>query len=282
MAKHDRRTGDHRRGRPRRRGDRGTSPTLVADGAGAASAGGRERLRGPRPRMPSPSPSGSSGRAPESRARHVVLGIASRRILVREYTTAAMRPDLLRQALPFQVQDLLPVPAEQAVLDFYPVSEEAGQVTGLLVAAVAESVEQVVRTIGEGEDQGRRRRPRPVRPRPGGAARSSPRRDASPRCTSATTRAMSSCSRRACRASSASSPSTSRRTPSARGNSHSSANCRRRRLPRRRCSRPCLAGRPSGGPAPQLAPPVFAPRAACRLRPSTTSSCGWPAPALLH
>lgn len=80
---------------------------------------------------------------------NVVVGIASRRILVREYTTAAMRPDLLRQALPFQVQDLLPVPAEQAVLDFYPVSEEAGQVTGLLVAAVAESVEQVVGTIGK-------------------------------------------------------------------------------------------------------------------------------------
>lgn len=83
------------------------------------------------------------------KGKNVVLGIASRRILVREYTTAAMRPDLLRQALPFQVQDLLPVPAEQAVLDFYPVSEEAGQVTGLLVAAVAESVEQVVGTIGK-------------------------------------------------------------------------------------------------------------------------------------
>lgn len=83
------------------------------------------------------------------KGKHVVLGLASRRILVREYTTAAMRPDLLRQALPFQVQDLLPVPAEQAVLDFYPVSEEAGQVTGLLVAAVAESVEQVVSTIGK-------------------------------------------------------------------------------------------------------------------------------------
>ncbi|GEP49313.1 hypothetical protein FVP74_13815 [Microbacterium saccharophilum] len=83
------------------------------------------------------------------KGKHVVLGIASRRILVREYTTAAMRPDLLRQALPFQVQDLLPVPAEQAVLDFYPVSEDAGQVTGLLVAAVAESVEQVVGTIGK-------------------------------------------------------------------------------------------------------------------------------------
>lgn len=83
------------------------------------------------------------------KSKHVVLGIGSRRILVREYTTASMRPDLLRQALPFQVQDLLPVPADQAVLDFYAVSEEAGQLSGLLVAAVAETVDDLVGTVGK-------------------------------------------------------------------------------------------------------------------------------------
>lgn len=82
------------------------------------------------------------------RSRNVTLGIGSRRILVREYTTQAMRPDLLAQALPFQVQDLLPVPADQAVLDFYPVAQEADQVTGLLVAAVSETVEELVATVG--------------------------------------------------------------------------------------------------------------------------------------
>ncbi|RLK49696.1 pilus assembly protein PilM [Microbacterium telephonicum] len=83
------------------------------------------------------------------KGRNVVLGLGSRRILVREYTTTALRPDLLRQALPFQVQDLLPVPAEQAVLDFYPTSQEGDQVTGLLVAAVAETVEDLVATIAK-------------------------------------------------------------------------------------------------------------------------------------
>ncbi|WP_434811678.1 type IV pilus biogenesis protein PilM [Microbacterium sp. bgisy189] len=83
------------------------------------------------------------------KSKHVVLGIGSRRILVREYTTASMRPDLLRQALPFQVQDLLPVPADQAVLDFYAVSEEAGRLSGLLVAAVAETVDDLVATVGK-------------------------------------------------------------------------------------------------------------------------------------
>jgi len=81
--------------------------------------------------------------------KRVVLGIGSRRILVRDYTTQAMRPDLLAQALPFQVQDLLPVPADQAVLDFYPISQEGDQVSGLLVAAVAETVEDLVGTVGK-------------------------------------------------------------------------------------------------------------------------------------
>lgn len=83
------------------------------------------------------------------KGRKVVLGIGSRRILVREYTTTAMRPDLLRQALPFQVQDLLPVPVDQAVLDFYPVSQQDDQVTGLLVAAVSETVEGMIAAIAK-------------------------------------------------------------------------------------------------------------------------------------
>jgi type IV pilus assembly protein PilM len=83
------------------------------------------------------------------KSRDVVLGVASRRILVREYTTQAMKPDLLREALPYQVQDLLPVPASQAVLDFFPLSQEGDQVSGLLVAAVSESIEQIISTLAK-------------------------------------------------------------------------------------------------------------------------------------
>lgn len=83
------------------------------------------------------------------KSKDVVLGVASRRILVREYTTQAMRPDLLREALPYQVQDLLPVPASQAVLDFYPLSQEGDQVSGLLVAAVSENIEQIITTLSK-------------------------------------------------------------------------------------------------------------------------------------
>ncbi|WP_203579192.1 type IV pilus biogenesis protein PilM [Microbacterium hibisci] len=83
------------------------------------------------------------------KSRDAVLGVASRRILVREYTTQAMRPDLLREALPYQVQDLLPVPASQAVLDFFPLSQDGDQVSGLLVAAVSENIEQIISTLAK-------------------------------------------------------------------------------------------------------------------------------------
>jgi type IV pilus assembly protein PilM len=83
------------------------------------------------------------------KSKNVVLGVASRRILVREYTTQAMRPDLLREALPYQVQDLLPVPASQAVLDFFPLAQEGDQVSGLLVAAVSENIEQIIATLSK-------------------------------------------------------------------------------------------------------------------------------------
>ncbi|MEV7619530.1 pilus assembly protein PilM [Microbacterium sp. NPDC089321] len=76
--------------------------------------------------------------------KNATLGVASRRVLVREYSTQVMAPELLRQALPYQVQDLLPVPVNQAVLDYYPTSQDGEQLHGLLVAAVSETVEGMI------------------------------------------------------------------------------------------------------------------------------------------
>lgn len=81
------------------------------------------------------------------KAKEAVLGVTNRRILVREHSTPALRPDLMRAALPFEVQDLLPVPPEQAVLDFYPIAESEGQVHGLLVAAVSETIEGLIAAL---------------------------------------------------------------------------------------------------------------------------------------
>ena len=81
------------------------------------------------------------------RSRRVVLGIGSRRVLVREFATQTVRPDLLAHSLPVEVQHLLPVPASQAVLDFLPIAEAEGKTSGLLVAAVSQTVSTLLATL---------------------------------------------------------------------------------------------------------------------------------------
>ena len=84
-------------------------------------------------------------------SKNVVLGIGNHRVLARDLTVPKMSIERIRESLPFQVQELLPVPVEQALLDFYPVSEgmsdQGPVVNGLLVAAVKESVDTNVRAV---------------------------------------------------------------------------------------------------------------------------------------
>jgi type IV pilus assembly protein PilM len=84
-------------------------------------------------------------------SKDVVLGIGNHRVLARDLTVPRMSIEHIRESLPFQVQEMLPVPVEQALLDFYPVSEgqsDAGPVVnGLLVAAIKESVDTNVRAV---------------------------------------------------------------------------------------------------------------------------------------
>ena len=83
---------------------------------------------------------GSSG----FKSKNVVLGMGNQRVLARDFTVPKMTMLQIRESLPFQVQDLLPVPVADAILDFYPVSEAMGEngpvINGLLVAAVKEAV----------------------------------------------------------------------------------------------------------------------------------------------
>lgn len=77
-------------------------------------------------------------------SKDVVLGMGGPRVLSRELTMPRAPIEQLRESLQFHVQDLLPVPVSEAILDFYPIAEETGEngpaVSGLLVAAVKEAV----------------------------------------------------------------------------------------------------------------------------------------------
>lgn len=81
----------------------------------------------------------------------VVLGMGGPRVLSRDLSVPRAPLAQIREALPFHVQDLLPVPVAEALLDFYPISEGAGEngpvVHGLLVAAIKEAVNANVAAI---------------------------------------------------------------------------------------------------------------------------------------
>lgn len=86
------------------------------------------------------------------RGRDVVLGVANQRVVVREVTVPSLpNEEELRQSLPFQVQEFVPIPLEDAVLDFHTLEEfdKDGRkmVRILLVAAQREMVQQIVNAV---------------------------------------------------------------------------------------------------------------------------------------
>jgi type IV pilus assembly protein PilM len=78
------------------------------------------------------------------KSKDVVLGMGNQRVLARDLTVPKMSIAQIRESLAFQVEDMLPVPVGDALLDFYPIAEEQSEsgpvVNGLLIAAIKESV----------------------------------------------------------------------------------------------------------------------------------------------
>ncbi len=78
------------------------------------------------------------------RSKDVALGIGGQSVIVRDLAVPRMPLAQIKESLQFQVQDLLPVPVNDAVLDYYPIGEgqnESGPiVNGLLVAAFKQAV----------------------------------------------------------------------------------------------------------------------------------------------
>ena len=78
------------------------------------------------------------------KSKNIVLGMGNQRVIARDLTVPRASLAQIREALPFQVQDMLPVPVGEALLDFYPISEsmtDSGPVAhGLLIAAIKDAV----------------------------------------------------------------------------------------------------------------------------------------------
>lgn len=80
------------------------------------------------------------------KSKQVALGVGNQRVVVREVTVPALPEKELRQSLPFQVQELIPIPIEDAVMDF-DVLEEVEQedrkmLRLMVVAAQREMIDQ--------------------------------------------------------------------------------------------------------------------------------------------
>jgi type IV pilus assembly protein PilM len=57
--------------------------------------------------------------------KRVVIGIANQRVIVRQVDVPHLEEEELVDALPYQVQDVIPIPVEEAVLDYVPLEEFA-------------------------------------------------------------------------------------------------------------------------------------------------------------
>ena len=78
------------------------------------------------------------------RRRRVVLGMGGSDVVVREFSTPTQHSAALRQALPALAGDLLPMPAADAVMDYFPFAEADGQLRGLLVAAATDTIDTLI------------------------------------------------------------------------------------------------------------------------------------------
>lgn len=83
------------------------------------------------------------------KSRRVILGIANQKVIVRPIELPYMEKEELDTALRFQVQEFIPIPTEDAILDFeiieeFMTAEEERMLTVLLVAAHRDMIQSFV------------------------------------------------------------------------------------------------------------------------------------------
>ena len=83
--------------------------------------------------------------------KEAILGVGAPNVVVRELDLPAMPMAQLKTSLPFQVQELLPMSPSEAMLDFFPTAEFAGEsgslLRGVMVAAPKSVVAQNVLAV---------------------------------------------------------------------------------------------------------------------------------------
>ena len=86
--------------------------------------------------------------------RRIILGLANQRVIVRQVDVPRMSESELVEALPFQVQEHIPIPIEETFLDFVPIEEFTTpdgepMLSILVVAAQQEMVNDLLGAVGE-------------------------------------------------------------------------------------------------------------------------------------
>jgi type IV pilus assembly protein PilM len=85
--------------------------------------------------------------------KQVIVGTANQRVIVRQVDVPQMSESELEESLPFQVQDAIPIPIDEALLDYVPVEEFVTpdgepMLSILVVAGQREMLDGIVRIAG--------------------------------------------------------------------------------------------------------------------------------------
>lgn len=84
-------------------------------------------------------------------SKDVNIGVGNQRVVVREIDVPRMPASQVRAALPYQVQELLPMPLDEALLDFFPTGEGQSSsgptLKGMLVAATRDTVNASIMAV---------------------------------------------------------------------------------------------------------------------------------------
>lgn len=86
-------------------------------------------------------------------SKNVILGMGGPRVLSRDLVMPKAPLAQIKESLAFHVGDMLPVPVSEALLDFYPISEDINEtgpgVKGLLIAVIKDVVSANVAAVTE-------------------------------------------------------------------------------------------------------------------------------------